>query len=179
MRVQLGFRADLDVPADRERIKSSDFGLIPDGNRTLLDDPRLSPSLTEALKEQLRTPVPPNARAILERLIASVRRVHEAGVTLVVGTDAARGTNRSIGISLHRELELLHEAGLSPIEVLAAGTANVADGFRLTDRGRIALGRRADMLLVRGDPTSDILATRAIIRVWKSGIEVDSGLTGR
>ena len=74
---------------------------------------------------------------------------------------------------MHHELELLGKAGLKPTEILAAATANAAEAFRLDDRGRILPGRRADMLLVRGDPTADILAIRDIVRVWKIGVEVD------
>jgi imidazolonepropionase-like amidohydrolase len=75
------------------------------------------------------------------------------------------------GISLHRELEILTEVGLSATEALAAATSSTAEAFRLRDRGRIAVGLRADLVLVRGDPTADILATRAIQRVWKAGLE--------
>src|SRR5690242_13604982 len=63
------------------------------------------------------------------------------------------------GVSLHRELELLNRAGLQPIEALSAATVRTANSFGLTDRGRIAIGLRADMILVRGDPTADITAT--------------------
>jgi imidazolonepropionase-like amidohydrolase len=43
----------------------------------------------------------------------------------------------------------------------------------LKDRGRLEPGRRADLLLVRGDPTRDIVATRDIVRIWKEGLAVD------
>jgi hypothetical protein len=76
------------------------------------------------------------------------------------------------GASMHRELELLVKAGLTPVEALAAATSVPAERFRLPDRGRIAPGMRADLLLVKGDPTSDITATRKIARIWKQGVEV-------
>ena len=72
---------------------------------------------------------------------------------------------------MHRELELLVKSGLAPSAALAAATANVADAFRLGDRGRIKSGQRADLVLVQGDPTVDITATRGILRVWRSGVE--------
>jgi imidazolonepropionase-like amidohydrolase len=78
-----------------------------------------------------------------------------------------------LGISFHRELELLVRVGLRPVEALSAATMNTAKAFRLSDGGRIAPGLRADMLLVRGDPSPDILATRDILRMWKAGVEVD------
>ena len=58
----------------------------------------------------------------------------------------------------------------------AAITSAPADTFGLVDRGRIAAGLRADLVLVDGDPTTDILATRAIRAVWKNGVPVERPL---
>jgi imidazolonepropionase-like amidohydrolase len=77
------------------------------------------------------------------------------------------------GVSLHGELEYLVEARLTPTEALAAATSASAKAFLLADRGRIFPGLRADLLLVRGNPSSDILATRDIRLVWKAGALVD------
>jgi imidazolonepropionase-like amidohydrolase len=74
------------------------------------------------------------------------------------------------GAGLHRELELLVRAGLGNEETLAAATSVPARHFGLTDRGRIAPGLRADLLLVAGDPTADIRATTAIVEVWRRGV---------
>jgi imidazolonepropionase-like amidohydrolase len=63
---------------------------------------------------------------------------------------------------------------LEPLEILAAATSRTADAFRIQDRGRIAAGLRADVLLVRGDPTADILATRDILKVWKAGVDLET-----
>jgi len=60
-------------------------------------------------------------------------------------------------------------AGLSPRQALAGATSLAAEHWRLVDRGRIAAGLRADLLLVRGDPTSEIRATRAVEAVWVAG----------
>jgi imidazolonepropionase-like amidohydrolase len=77
---------------------------------------------------------------------------------------------------LHGELELLVRAGFSLSDALAAATSVPATTFHLNDRGRIAPGLRADLLLVRGNPTQDIKATRDIIAVWKVGVEDDRTL---
>jgi imidazolonepropionase-like amidohydrolase len=153
---------------------------VRDGNSSLLADPRLSAMLTDGVREQLGRPLPGpaslrdiQAPARLRLQAEAVRSIHDAGATLLVGTDATRDLPVAFGISLHRELELLKDAGLRPVEALAAATANTATAFRLQDRGRIVAGRRADMLLVRGNSTVDILANRDILRVWKRGIEVD------
>ncbi|HWM91443.1 MAG TPA: amidohydrolase family protein, partial [Thermoanaerobaculia bacterium] len=98
----------------------------------------------------------------------NVRRLHEAGVPILAGTDQA-----THGISIHRDLELLVQAGLEPIDALEGATSAAAKAFGLTDRGRIAKGLRADLVLVQGDPTVNIKATRAIQRVWKTGVEID------
>jgi hypothetical protein len=70
-------------------------------------------------------------------------------------------------------LGLLVKAGLKPAEALKAATSLPAEKFSLTGRGRIIPGAVADLLLVKGDPTQDIRATRDIIRVWKEGQAVD------
>ena len=106
----------------------------------------------------------------------TVTALHRAGVPILLGTDAHPNfgpVNVTVthGEAVHDELALLVEAGLTPTEALTAATARIADHFGLTDRGRIAEGRRADLILVDGDPTADIAATRKIRRVWCGGVE--------
>jgi hypothetical protein len=78
---------------------------------------------------------------------------------------------------MHRELELLVQAGLTPTEALRSATSIPAKTFGLNDRGRIAPGLRADLILVKGDPTQDIVATRDIVSIWKTGAELDRAST--
>jgi imidazolonepropionase-like amidohydrolase len=68
-------------------------------------------------------------------------------------------------------MELFVGAGLTPVQTLTAATSAPARAFRLTDRGVIAAGKRADLVLVEGDPTTDITTTRRIVTVWKRGVE--------
>ena len=77
-----------------------------------------------------------------------------------------------LGESLHRELELLVVAGLSTIDALRAATSLPAKHFGLSDRGIIAPGHRADLVLIADDPIADISATRSIQRVWCGGMEI-------
>jgi imidazolonepropionase-like amidohydrolase len=101
-----------------------------------------------------------------------VAQLSARGVPILAGTDHNnRGT--APGSSLHGELEFLVAAGLTPMQALSAATAATAMAFRLKDRGRIAPGLRADLVLVDGDPTVDIRATRSIVAVWKDGAEFD------
>lgn len=106
----------------------------------------------------------------------TVRAFHQAGIPIMAGTDANRAGGSPMkvpfGTSLHDELELLVEAGLTPTEALYAATAVPASYFGLKNRGSLLPGFRADLLLVDGDPTQDIPATRAIQGVWAAGIRV-------
>lgn len=102
----------------------------------------------------------------------SLRMLHDRGVRLLAGTDA--GTlGVAHGVSLHHELELLVAAGLPPAAALTAATAAPAAAFGLADRGRIRPELLADLLLVAGDPTTDITATSAITGIWRRGERFD------
>ncbi|MGX6603468.1 amidohydrolase family protein [Micromonosporaceae bacterium Da 78-11] len=107
--------------------------------------------------------------------LRSVTALHAAGVPVLAGTDANRspGVPARVehGVSLHQELELLVSAGLSTVEALRAATTLPARWFGLTDRGAIAPGMRADLLLVDGDPIADITATTKIVHVWCGGVQ--------
>jgi imidazolonepropionase-like amidohydrolase len=139
--------------------------------RTLTDDPRLSPYLTADEVLNLRKQFPKHGEQRFQNALDAVRQLKAAGVPILAGTDAPNpGTAH--GPSIHRELELLVMAGLSPAEALAAATSVPAKTFGLKDRGNIAPGLRADLVLVKGDPTANVTASRDILRVWKIGQEI-------
>ena len=73
---------------------------------------------------------------------------------------------------MHEELELMVKAGFTPVQALQSATSVPSKVFGYNDRGVIQTGRRADLLLVEGDPTVDIKATRAIKGVWIRGLKV-------
>ena len=149
-------------------------GLLGLGPQALLQDERVFPYLSDLayreLTKELPTPPPGISTTIANQATTSLIR---AGVQLLAGSDAFTGNPRIVhGASLHRLLELFVDAGLSPTEALRTATSNVAEAFDLSDRGRIQPGFRADLVLVRGDPTEDITVTRDILRVWKAGVEL-------
>ncbi|HEY2061412.1 MAG TPA: amidohydrolase family protein [Amycolatopsis sp.] len=115
-------------------------------------------------------------RAPVDGLLASVASLHRAGIEVLAGTDAnaVPGVPRAVahGESLHHEFELLSRAGLTPAEILRSATVLPARAFGLADRGAIEPGLRADLVLVDGDPTADITATREIRGVWCAGEQV-------
>jgi imidazolonepropionase-like amidohydrolase len=145
---------------------------------TLLSDDRVAPYLSPLARMMLENaawPEPTGWRPDFGVALAWVAALRGAGATILAGTDA--GSPGAVhGASLHRELGLLVEAGLSPVEALTAATAAPAEVFGLSDRGRIAAGLIADLLLVRGDPTTDIKATSDIVAVWRGGVRVDRAI---
>jgi imidazolonepropionase-like amidohydrolase len=121
-------------------------------------------------------PVPPEElelfRAMLPRLQRTTLRLQQAGVTLLAGTDIA--ADRVPGFSLHDELDLLAEAGLTPLQVLQAATLNPAKFMRRTaDYGTVEPGRMADMLLLDADPVRDVRALHGIAAVVLHGELLD------
>ncbi|HEX2251965.1 MAG TPA: amidohydrolase family protein [Thermoanaerobaculia bacterium] len=139
------------------------------GGPALAADPHVAPRLNGGQRAGLAASFPPlEVKGGMAAARQTVANLAAAGVPVLAGTDAPNpGTAH--GASLHRELELLVDAGLTPVQALTAATAAPARAFGLDDRGRIAPGRRADLLLVTGDPTSDVTATRRIEAVWKAG----------
>lgn len=147
---------------------------ICDGTRgaALAEDPQLGPWLGPMQRRALAVSMAGGRETSCEPALHSAKRLHDAGVRLLASTDAPNpGTVH--GVSLHDDLALLVKAGLSPAAALRAATADPADVFALEDRGRIAVGKRADLVLVSGDASRDITATRAIRGVWKAGVQVD------
>jgi hypothetical protein len=143
------------------------------GAAPLVEDARLAPFLTPTERASLQGSFPAGAFTVdMATALTTVKRLHDAGVPILAGSDAPNpGTAH--GVSMHRELELLAEAGLTPLNALAAATSVPARVFSLGDRGRIAPGLRADLVLVEGDPTTDIIATRSIVAIWKGGRRVE------
>jgi len=140
---------------------------------SLTTDSRLAPYLSPDDVANLKRSFPKFTTTLSEKYAeATVTQLKAAHVPILAGTDAPNpGTSH--GASIHRELELLVRAGLTPQEALASATSIPAKTFHLEDRGTIASGKRADLLLVKGDPTQDITATRDIVSVWKLGVEDD------
>jgi len=135
-------------------------------------DARIVPLLTAEQRGTLEADFGGPDPARLQHALDSVRRLHAAGVDILAGSDAPNpGTAH--GASLHHELALLVRAGLTPVQALAAATSLPARRFGIADRGRIATGQRADLMLVDGDPLQDITATRGIAAVWKNGHRIE------
>lgn len=157
-------------------------------HHTPLDKP-VDQDLLDRMFAQLQVSAPTLTmmQAIAEKLQesfavanASANALHAAKIPILAGTDSNQIpgfiANVPFGSSLHLELELLVAAGLDPVEALRAATANPAWRFGFYDRGVIAPGKRADLILISGDPTKNISKTRNIERIWVAGIEYEGPL---
>jgi imidazolonepropionase-like amidohydrolase len=144
----------------------------------LVADKSLAPYLSGLQLASLNAAFAPTWQkpALFANAMKNVALLNAAGVNILAGTDAGNlGTAH--GASLHGELALLVRAGLTPTQALHAATAAPAAAFALTDRGRLAAGQRADLVLVEGDPTQDITTTRRIVGVWKNGFAIHRELS--
>lgn len=139
--------------------------------RKLAADPRVAPYLSPFQKQTLTAKEDMPHPQFFPTALANVRAMHKAGIPIVAGTDAPN-SGTAHGVSLHEELQLLVRAGFTPEDALNAATALPTKIFELGDRGHIAPGYRADLVLVKGDPTRRIGDTLSIVRIWKNGYAI-------
>lgn len=109
----------------------------------------------------------------MEAVLANVGMLHDRGVVIALGTDTA---NPYVfpGYSVHRELELLVRAGLTPMEALEAATRRASEVLGAEDDfGTVEVGKRADLLILGANPLEDIHNTRSLEVVVSEGRIVD------
>jgi imidazolonepropionase-like amidohydrolase len=116
---------------------------------------------------------PQSAR--FHEMLALIKALFAAGVPIVAGTDKAIP-----GHSLHRELELYVEAGIAPMDVIRLATAGAARVMQVEKEvGTVEPGKRADLILVNGNPLEDFAALRKVTRVITNGNMYDSAALWR
>src|SRR5256885_14899897 len=87
--------------------------------------------------------------------LANLKRVHDAGIPIALGTDAGNPLTLH-GASVFMELEAMRASGLTPRDVLVAATANAARALGLDSTGTVAAGATADLVVLDADPLADL-----------------------
>jgi imidazolonepropionase-like amidohydrolase len=127
---------------------------------------RLTPDLVATLED---------SRRALDVRVDAVRRMSEAGVRMTAGSDSPWGWYAP-GEFVH-EIHMLAQAGLSYSDAIVAGTAGAADSIGVGGlAGRLAPGRLADLMVVRGDPTREITALWDVLDVYQAGRRIERGV---
>jgi len=140
--------------------------------------PVLLPLLREQFEQAYRRTASNTAsvyRTLYAKGMALERAFVKAGGLLVVGTDPTGGGGVVPGFSNQRALELLVEAGFTPLEAITIGTRNGARYLGLEDViGTLAPGKQADLVIVSGDPSRTIADVRRVETVFRQGIGYES-----
>jgi hypothetical protein len=152
---------------DYELLQDPDLAYIPEGTRhkwmsNYTEFDAWAPVDREQLKKGFQN---------MQRFIGQFAL---AGGKVMAGTDTSAGGWAVAGIGLHREMELLVDVGLTPMETILAATRNPAEGYRVLDRvGTVEAGKLADLVIVNADPLQDIINVRKIEWVIKDGKVID------
>lgn len=111
-----------------------------------------------------------------ETALKNVKHIADAGILVALGTDSGAQPVRTQGFSEHLEMELLVQAGLTPLQAITIATKNAAIALQINEHyGTIAAGKTADLLILDANPVQDIKNTRKIAAVYKAGVEVSKG----
>jgi len=147
-----------------------------------LDEPfftrSVSPKVVATLKTSYRDKVAadpdlPRYSGFLETAKRNLKKLADAGVRFGFGTDTGP-PGRFSGYFEHREMELMAEAGLTPMQVITAATRSSAEFLGVgKDLGTLEAGKWADLIILRGNPLENIANTRAIEAVWIAGNRVN------
>ena len=137
----------------------------------------LDPILREQFEQRFAA-VGRNARSVMPTLFPKARQMEvdffRAGGLLIAGTDPTGGGGVVAGFSDQRQLELLVEGGLTPLEAIKVCTLNGATFLNRADKvGSIAAGKQADLVVIDGDPSANIADVRKVSLVFKQGVAYD------
>jgi imidazolonepropionase-like amidohydrolase len=144
-----------------------------------MQEPFFTQAVDKALLERWKSPLyvketQANPNTIKNKAAAAmgqqnVKMLFDAGIKVAFGTDSGAVPTRVQGFAEHRELQLLVQAGLSPMEAIVCATKNSAEVLDASDRGTLEVGKKADFLVLNGNPLDDIRNTTHIDRVYHHG----------
>jgi imidazolonepropionase-like amidohydrolase len=102
----------------------------------------------------------------------NLKKAADAGLLIVMGTDAGPFPERFEGYFEHLEMDMMVQSGLTPAQVLRSATSDAARGMKMDGVGTLTKGAWADFVVLDKDPLSDIRNTRTIASVWVAGNQV-------
>ena len=130
------------------------------------------PDLQEKVRNSEQAQV---AKKMLEQAKRNLKLLADGGVTIAMGTDSGTQLGRWQGYFEHVELELMVEAGLTPMQALVAATGDGARVMNLDELGTLEPGKWADFVVLNANPLADIKNTRQIDSVWVAGHRLAEG----
>jgi hypothetical protein len=130
----------------------------------------LSPAYVARLKAD---PATEKHRQFLKTAEHNVKAVLDAGIPVGFGTDSGAMPTRIQGFAEHRELQLLVDAGFTPLQALHSATGVNAKMLEINSKtGTIEAGKSADLIVLDADPISDINNTGKILAIFHNGLQV-------
>src|ERR1700685_1665187 len=163
-----------------------DFAFAYGDSPNWVNDPFFTEALDPGLLEMITSPeykakvqsnkVTAQEEAALPQAMRNLKKIYDAGILVTLGTDSGATPIRIQGFAEHMELALMVQAGLTPVQAIAAATSNAARLLRIADHcGTLAAGKKANFIVLEKDPSQDIHNTQTIRAVWKDGSKVSDG----
>lgn len=146
----------------------------------------LEPGVLDSLKSKefnarlKNDPTLPQKKESFQIALHNLKKIYDAGIPVTMGTDSGAQPIRAQGFSEHHELKLMTQAGLTPLQAITVATKNGAQLLKMNDKyGTVEFGKKANFIIVEGNPLEDIKNTQKIVAVWKDGEQVSGKPEGK
>ena len=163
-----------------------DFAFAYGDSPKWVDDPFFTAALDPGVLEMIASPeykakvqsnkVTAQEQAALPQAMRNLKKIYDAGILVSLGTDSGATPIRIQGFAEHMELALMVQADLTPLQAITVATSNAAKLLGIEDQyGTLAVGKKANFIVLEKDPSQDIHNTQTIRAVWKNGNKVSDG----
>lgn len=163
-----------------------DFAIVYEDDPAWLNQPFFRDALEPGSYEMITSPAYKQSvrnnkvtgfeRTALPIGLKNLKKVYDAGILVALGTDSGASPVRFFGFAEHTELQLLVQAGLTPLQAITVATKNGAQLLGASDEiGSLSPGHKADFIVLDKDPSADIQNTESIASIWKNGTKVSDG----